>query len=136
MLDLATLQRQHKEVKQIINNIKIMLNKNDIDKYGLDIATQINILAGKLKIHLSTEDKYMYPYLLQSENETVRKMALDYSDEMGHINEEFVEYKDKFNTRTKIANNTKEFIEETSRVFKILEERMSKEDTSLYIYVG
>lgn len=134
MLNLETLARQHKEISEIVTHIKQMIH-NNIDKNALDIAKQINMLAGKLKVHLATEDKYMYPYLLQSDSHIVRETAQIYADEMGHINNEFTNYKNKFNTRTKIINNTKEFLNETDRIFKILEERISKEDISLYKYI-
>lgn len=51
---------------------------------------------------------------------------------MGNISDEFVDYKNRFNTRTKIISNTREFVNETQRILRILEERIKKEDANLY----
>ena len=74
----------------------------------------------------------MYPQLLQSDNAELRKTAQAYIDEMGHIRKVFTDYKDRYNTRTKITGNSQAFIEESNRVFEVLEDRIAKEDLSLY----
>lgn len=135
-MDLDILQRQHKEIQEIVTNIKQTVENNNIGEDASHMAKQISMLAGKLRVHLATEDKHMYPYLLQSEDAKVRDIAKDYADEMGHISQEFMDYKDGFNTRTKIINNPQEFVKETQQIFKILEERMFKEDTHLYKMEG
>lgn len=134
-MDLATLERQHKEIEEIVSDIKQKVNNNNIDQDAAHIAKQISMLAGKLRIHLATEDKNMYPYLLKSSNANVQKIAKEYADEMGHISQAFMNYKDKFNTRTKITKSPEEFKSETKEIFKVLEERMTKEDTHLYKFL-
>jgi hypothetical protein len=132
MLNLSTLKRQHEEIREIIADIRQAVGRRSLDKEASLIASKISMLAGKLKIHLNTEDRYMYPRLLQSENLQVRKIAKEYIDEMGHISGVFMDYKDRFNTKTKIIGNTQEFFNETNKIFKVLEERIAKEDSSLY----
>ena len=134
-MDLAILERQHKEIEEIVLDIEQKIDNNDIEGDATHIAKQISMLAGKLRIHLATEDKSMYPYLLEKGDEKVKRLAREYADEMGHINEAFMAYKDEFNTRTKIMNNPQGFLSETKRVFKVLGERMAKEDTQLYKYI-
>lgn len=134
-MDLATLERQHKEIEEIVLDIKQTINNNDIEGDAAHIAKQISMLTGKLRIHLATEDKNMYPYLLENGDEKVKRIAKEYADEMGHISEAFMAYKDKFNTRTKIINSPQEFMSETKEIFKVLGERMDKEDTHLYKYI-
>lgn len=85
MLNLAALKRQHQEIREILREIKQGLSNTDIEKEASQLATKICLLAGKLKIHLSTKDQYMYPQLLQSDNVKLRKTAQGYIDEMGHI---------------------------------------------------
>ena len=134
-MDLATLERQHNEIKEVIANIKQIIDNDKIDEDAAEIAKQISMLTGKLRVHLTTEDNSMYPYLLETGSDQVKILAKEYADEMGHISEGFMHYKDQFNTRTKIINNPKEFLAQTKEVFKVLEERMSKEDTHLYKFI-
>lgn len=134
-MDLATLERQHKEIEEVVLDIEQTINKNNIEGDAAHIAKQISMLAGKLRVHLATEDKNMYPYLLEKGDEKLKRLATEYADEMGHISEAFMAYKDKFNTRTKIMNNPQGLISETKETFKVLGERMAKEDTQLYKYL-
>lgn len=135
MLNLATLKRQHQEIREILSEIKLGLNNTNLNNEASQLATKISILAGKLRIHLSTEDQCMYPQLLKSDNMELRKTAQGYISEMGHISNVFMDYKDRFNTKTKITGNSRAFIEESNRVFEILEDRIMKEDLSLYTII-
>lgn len=134
-MDLATLQRQHNEIEEIVIDIKQTIANNNVDEDAAHMAKQISMLTGKLRIHLATEDKHMYPYLLETGDARVKALAKDYADEMGHISQAFMVYKDKFNTKTKIINSPQDFVRETKEIFKVLQERMAKEDTQLYKYI-
>ncbi len=132
MLYLENLKRQHEEIAETLSDIKFDINHKDIAKEALGISSKISNLAGKLKVHLNTEDQYMYPQLLNSSNSEVRITAQAYIDEMGTISTEFMEYKDRFNTRTKITKDIDLFVSESHRIFHLLEERIAKEDANLY----
>lgn len=132
MLYLETLKRQHEEIAEIISEIKSDIDQKDIAKEALEISSKISNLAGKLKVHLNTEDQYMYPQLLKSSNSEVQTTAQAYIDEMGTISTEFMAYKDRFNTRTKITNEIDLFVSESKRIFSLLQQRIAKEDSNLY----
>lgn len=132
MLYLETLKRQHEEIAEIISQIKSDIDQKDIAKEALEISSKISNLAGKLKVHLNTEDQYMYPQLLKSSNSEVQTTAQAYIDEMGTISTEFMAYKDRFNTRTKITNEIDLFVSESKRIFSLLQKRIAKEDSNLY----
>lgn len=132
MLYLETLKRQHEEIAEIISDIKSDIDQKDIAKEALEISSKISNLAGKLKVHLNTEDQYMYPQLLKSSNSEVQTTAQAYIDEMGTISTVFMEYKDRFNTRTKITNEIDLFVSESKRIFSLLQQRIAKEDSNLY----
>ena len=129
---LSNLQRQHKEIFEVVNDIRKILGRNNIEEDASQIASQISLLAGKLKVHLSSEDKHMYPSLIESTNMELRKTAREFIDDMGHISGEFMAFKEKFNTKSKIAADTRTFAQETEKVFNILETRIRKEESSLY----
>lgn len=132
MIDLTNLERQHDEVKKLFKDIKSNINnievKENLDKIVLDI----NTLAGKLTVHMNSEDKFLYPRLLNNEDSKIKSMAKEYIEEMGDIHNKFKEYKSTFNTKRKILENKDAFIKETTRVITLLENRINKEDRKLY----
>lgn len=132
MIDVKTLKRQHAGINDVISGIKTSLKTSDIEIDAFEIAQKINLLAGVLKIHLGTEDRYMYPHLMQSESAELKQVAKDYVEEMGSISDEFTDYKNRYNTKTKIVKDTAGFVNETRRILKILETRIQKEDINLY----
>jgi len=131
MADIKNLTRQHGDIDLLIGNIK-KLSKGDIESSIDIIVKDINMLAGKLKIHLDTEDKFLYPDLLNMNNEVLNTMAKEYMKEMGNISSEFIKYKNSFNTKNKIMKNMEQFKIDTIKIFEILEKRIDKEERELY----
>lgn len=131
MANINNLTRQHIEILEMIYNIRELMNK-DLEEESSEIAKNINLLSGKLKIHLESEDKFLYPNLLKNENEKIKNIAKCYIDEMGDIFNIFNNYKNQFNTRSKIINNKDNFVINTKEVFDKIEKRMKKEDKELY----
>lgn len=131
MADIKNLTRQHGDIDLLIGNIK-KLSKGDIESSIDIIVKDINMLAGKLKIHLDTEDKFLYPDLLNMNNEVLNTMAKEYMKEMGNISSEFIKYKNSFNTKNKIMSNIEQFKIQTVEIFETLERRINKEERELY----
>jgi len=131
MANINNLTRQHIEILEMIYNIKELINK-DLEVESSEIAKNINLLSGKLRIHLESEDKFLYPNLLKNENEKIKNIAKCYIDEMGDILSIFNNYKNQFNTRSKIINNKDKLIINTKEVFDKIEKRMESEDRELY----
>lgn len=74
----------------------------------------------------------MYPQLLQSDNREIREAAQAFMDEMGHISKAFSDYKERFNTKTKICSNPRAFLQETAAVSGAITARIEREDAALY----
>lgn len=125
------LTRQHKELYKLLSDMKSL--GYNIESNADKIALNINLLAGKLNIHLQSEDKYLYSLLLNSTNSEVRKIAKNFITEMGHISKTFNDFKLKFNTKNKILSNINEFKLEYSKIIDDIFNRLSKEDKNLYI---
>ncbi len=137
MLDIAILKRQHEEIHDVISEIRESIKaEGNLENRASDIAQKINLLAGKLKIHLGTEDRYMYPYILEKGNHELKKVAEEYVEEMGDISEKFSEYKTRFNTKSKIISDLEGFLSESAKILRMIEERIKKEDTNLYRVLG
>ena len=132
MANINNLKRQHNEIMEVTDYILNKMKQPNLEENSRDIAKNINVIAGKLKIHLMNEDKYLYPEMLNSSNIELKKIAEKYYDRMIKITDEFSKYKTKYNTFMKINANTLEFKKDTKEIFDILKSRINKENTELY----
>lgn len=130
MANIELLKGQHQEILDIISEIEEVSNKESSNEA---IVKLINVLSGKLKVHLSIEDKHLYPSLLNNPNYKVRLMAQEYMDEMGDLVSEYNNFKSQFNTSSKLDQNSNEFEKQRTLIFKILKKRIIKEDSELYL---
>lgn len=130
-MNISGLTRQHNEIRDEVNKLKLFIY-NDTISNSFEMAKEICFMAGKLKVHLQSEDKYLYPKLLESDNLKLRNMARSYISEMSSLSSQFELYKNKYNTKNKITGNSAEIINETRKVLSLLEKRLDKEDKELY----
>lgn len=132
MIDLTNLERQHDEVKKLFKDIKYNINNIEIKEILDKVVLDINKLSGKLVVHMNSEDKFLYPRLLNNEDIKIKAMANEYINEMGDLHNKFKVYKSTFNTKKKIIENKEVFIKETTKIIMLLENRINKEDIKLY----
>lgn len=132
MINLAQLERQHMSIKEEILSINSLTEKSDYENYLMEITLHINKLAGLLKIHLLSEDDFMYPALKTSTDSQIRDLAVSYSEEMGDLVTEFTTYKNRFNTKNKVLTDVKEFLPVTKLIISKIKTRVEKEDNNLY----
>lgn len=132
MANIQNLERQHTEIKSLLRQFKQLLN-NDLTEGQIDeVVKVINTLAGKLKVHMNTEDRFLYPVLSQSNNPKLREAGKAFSIEMTAISDAFGHYTNLFNTPSKIQSDKASFLKESKSVVQLIEKRMDKEDTQLY----
>lgn len=126
------LRKQHTEVLEIMSNIDTLIKKDNLDTSAKDIAYNINALAGKLKMHLMSEDKFLYPNLVSSNSEDIKHTAQTFHNEMGDVAEIFTSFVQKYNVPSKILQNRETFHMESKEVFSLVTARINKEDIKLY----
>lgn len=131
MNNLEMLKRQHREVDAIVKAINTMIS-DDPESKANDIAFQINALSGKLKMHLMSEDKYLYPELMHSDNQEVRNTAQNFNQEMGGLAELLGSFVQQYNTPFKILQSENSFLTDSRKIFSQIEERIRREDGKLY----
>lgn len=132
MIDINNFTRQHKDILSDINEIDKIVSKQDYKEHLNEFVSHINSLAGKLKIHLSYEDKFLYPNLINGESTELKNMAEEYMCEMGDISDVFTAYKNAFNTKSKISPQIDTFKDDTKRILDKIKNRISKEESGLY----
>ncbi|GAA0077226.1 hemerythrin domain-containing protein [Clostridium sp. CTA-5] len=132
MININSFLRQHKEILEEVNHIDKIINKSDYIEYLDEFVSHINKLAGKLNVHLASEDKFLYPTLINGNDNNLKNLANLYITEMGNISNIFTTYKDNHNTKNKINTNIGGFIHETNMILKEIKKRISKEESELY----
>lgn len=132
MININNFMRQHNGITEELDYIDTILNKPDYESYLDDFVSHINNLAGKLKIHLISEDKFLYPNLVNGEDMGLKNMANEYIHEMGNIANTFTAFKNQINTKNKINEKLDTFIDETKSILSDIRKRISKEETELY----
>lgn len=132
MSDLNMLKRQHGDVLTIINNIEGLIANGNLAKDANDISYNINILSGKLKIHLISEDKFLYPRLMNNGKDDIKNTAQAFYNEMGSVADMLASFVKKYNISSKILHDEEGFIKESTKVLNLIHNRISKEDSKLY----
>jgi hypothetical protein len=131
-MDVMNLKRQHKDVMNLADYILDNIKKHTVEQNLNVIAKSINIISGKLKIHLLNEDKNLYPYLMSSSDAKLNEFGKKYYEEMNDVTREYEDYKFKYNTANKIKDNVGEFEETTKQIFSIMSNRIDREEKELY----
>ncbi len=131
-MNTLNLKRQHTEVMALADNILSCIKNNTVAQNLNDIAKSINIITGKLNIHLLNEDKYLYPFLLNSPESSLNSFGKKYSDEMIQVAKAYEDYKSKYNTAIKIQQDIKKFCEDTKHIFEAISSRIEREEDELY----
>lgn len=135
MVNMDNFMRQHKDIIEELGIIDKIISKQDYLNYLDEFVSHINNLAGRLKIHLNSEDNFLYPNLLNGENLNLKEMANSYIEEMGDIANEFAKYKNQFNTKRKINERLDTFITQTKLIVNQIKMRILKEENELYMLI-
>lgn len=135
-MNRSSYLKQHEEIRSLMDKIQTLINEKQPEKNAEEIAHNVSVLAGKISIHLSMEDKFMYPKLAESTDEMVRNLAIRYQNQMGGIAQNFVVYKDKYNTKSEVLEGASKIKLETDKIFQEIRNRIQKEENELYQYIS
>uniref|UniRef100_UPI0006CFA1E1 hemerythrin domain-containing protein n=1 Tax=Clostridium sp. NkU-1 TaxID=1095009 RepID=UPI0006CFA1E1 len=117
-MELKNYMEQHDRIREELEILKALCKNRDLEQTASEIALHISSLAGKLKIHLSSEDQYLYPAFLRSGDSRLVNQAEEYQREMGNLLALFTEFKDKYNTKIKILSEKESFFGEAEKNHK------------------
>lgn len=132
MSGLTLLLKQHDEIAELMTGIEKLLAGTVTDSAAKELALKVNTMAGKLKMHLMSEDKHLYPQLMNSDAPSLRNTARQFYTEMGQLAEVFAGYVQNYNVPAKILKDTAAFKADTKKVFEAVRNRIGREDTKLY----
>lgn len=127
---LKNYLEQHDNIAIEIDFINSNITSEITDELAGELAKHINLLAGKLNIHLSMEDKYLYPSL--KENELTNLSIDEYINEMSGLAKEFNSFKEKYNTKQKLLSNIPSFKLDGKKIINKILLRIKKEENTIY----
>jgi len=136
MIDTGNLERQHQDFFVLMGKISIHRSEEQVKANASAIALLLNQLSGKLKIHAISEDKFLYPSLMNHSNLNIKNISQRFYTEMGGLAQVFEEFKNNFATTNKISANPASFLSESQKVFTALQRRVDKENAELYPLVA
>lgn len=123
---------QHADLVKVVKDISAVLQPAKLATAHEDAKKQLASLAGKISMHLATEDQALYPSLVGHADPKIKDLANKYQSEMGEIRKVFEAYNKKWSTGTAIKDNPAGFCSETNELFKVLAKRIEREDNELY----
>jgi len=125
-------RQQHDELLAIAQELQALLDARALAKDASAARSCVGKLMGKLVIHLSAEDKVLYPELASSKDPTVAALARRFSTEMKSTTPQVVAYGDRWPTPSAIKASPEVFVQETKQVIGILANRIRRENQELY----
>jgi len=132
MTNTENLERQHQDFFDLMNKIAIHKSEQQVKDNASAISLLLSQLSGKLKIHIISEDKFLYPSLMNNTNPKIKTTSQLFYAEMGGLSQVFEAFKNSFATTNKIAANSAAFLDESQKVFLALKKRIEKENKDLY----
>jgi len=117
---------------EIVTEIRGILVRENITADATEVSRLLARFMGKLNVHLSMEDKSLYPKLLAHPDAHVQTMTQRFITEMGGIADAVGEYKTRWSSARAMQAEPDEFIAQTRRLFSALEKRVKSENTILY----
>lgn len=125
-------REQHNDLLKIAGELQALLDVAALSKDGTPARTCLGKLMGKLVLHLSTEDKVLYPELTTHKDLKVATLAKRFAKEMEGTTKAVVAYNEKWGTPSAIKANAALFVTETKQVIQILGDRIKRENQELY----
>ncbi|HXC18069.1 MAG TPA: hemerythrin domain-containing protein [Holophagaceae bacterium] len=122
---------QHEELSSLIAELRNQLGD---PPRGAAFAA-FRAFAEKLKVHLTLEDRNLYPRLLAHENEQVRLTAQIYQAEMGNIGRDFEVLESRWDSQEQAERDFSAFSREVRNLLDRVDHRIAREDHGLYALV-
>jgi len=129
---ISLLKEQHYELLDIAAALSLHLQIDRIAETPEAVHELLNNLAGKLRVHLSMEDRELYPILLERKDEKVKALVREFMEEMGGFSARARKYMLRWSVPRLIAEHPRDFSRETRELLQELSSRIDREESDLY----
>lgn len=130
MMNLDKYRREHADIISHVQQLK-RLSAQGIALQAVAIAREVITMSSLIKLHLSVEDRYLYP-ALQKADPALAAKALQYQQEMADISAQYGQFSRQWNDAQRIAEQPEHFRADANRVLKTLFERIGRENREFY----
>lgn len=125
-------RKQHNELLDMAVKLSGKLTKDEVVKSADEIVGILSQFASKLNMHLTMEDKALYPKLMTSSNPKTAQTAKEYMTEMGGIKQVVEKYISSWSITKNLTSDPQKFIDESKGIISALKTRIDKENNILY----
>lgn len=128
---MRLFSEQHAEILQILCELQNKAAK-DVRVHHNDIARLLIKLRFKVKLHLASEDKILFP-LVRNEGECPESaLLMHYEGEMQGLAGVFLEFIHRWEYAEQILEQSAEFLKEAAGAIDALKKRIDREERELY----
>ena len=132
MPNIPLLRQQHQAAMELAGSLIDQIERYSEGDDAFRLSLTLARLVAVLRLHLAHEDDRLYPLLHQSDDADARRMALEFSAEMGGLAQSLEDYLSRWGTSAAIAAAFDRFRDETMRVLHLLSVRVRREEDELY----
>jgi iron-sulfur cluster repair protein YtfE (RIC family) len=125
-------RQQHATIAELIRKLEQSLDVAKLQQSTMQVWHLLAELSGQIVVHLSGEDRWLYPELRSCGDPQAQAVARAFSEEMGHIAGAFKAYTERWLMPSAIASEPQAFIEQTREIAQTLQQRMRREHAELY----
>lgn len=130
-MNIDKMKIQHAEIIHKISRLR-ELSRAGVTAHAQEIAQTVISMSSVIKVHLSTEDQFLYPYLEKVNDQKLKTMSVNFQREMADIVAEYEKFSRRWNTANKLINCDEAFRRDANVVLRKVHERMQREDNNFY----
>ncbi|OWY30517.1 hemerythrin domain-containing protein [Herbaspirillum robiniae] len=129
-MNLDKYRREHADIIRHVQELK-KLTALGIAGHAAAIAREVIAMSSVIKLHLSVEDRFLYP-ALQEAGAALAAKGRQYQEEMADIAAQYGRFSRQWNDAQRIAEQPEGFRADANRVLKILFDRIGRENRDFY----
>lgn len=129
-MNISKFKHQHEDILAAVAEMRRLV-RDGIPQNADLIARLVIGISATIKLHLLREDAHLYPALAAA-NHHLADMGRRYQTEMGQIADAYRRFAGKWNTAKQVNQQPEQFREEANAVFKVLYQRIQRENVELY----
>lgn len=122
---------QHAEILQILRELQSKA-ASGVEAHHKEIAKLLIKLRFKVKLHLASEDKILFPVVRNAGDCPERALLAGYETEMQELAGVFLEFVHRWEYAEQIAEHAADFLKEATGAMDALTRRIAREEQELY----
>lgn len=130
-MQMARYQQQHVDILTTIKRMRAH-SQQGVAQHADDIAADVVALYTKVKLHLSVEDRVLYPAIDRMHDASISNLAHALHEEMDGLAARFIVFSRRWMRAGAIAAQPDDFRAEANVVLRALHKRIQKENVHFY----